>query len=427
MVAGITPAVRSACGAELHSLAGCLSADEIDGLTGAPSPQVRIGARLLGNLRTNITTNTPTGEEPPPWPGDVRVSDVESQVILDGGTLREAEIAAAALADANPDAARSATNVLAALRPVEAVCSLWASLPCASPAAQREILRCLREIDADALRLLAAISMRSRSHEQRVAGLTALGELADEPVEPAVLALADPVVKVRMAALRTVARRPQPELLEAVGRRVSDPRPDVRCLAVCVLRDSGDSRAIDYLVSSAADSDESVRRLARAAIRSLASTEVVNRIVRALSTPSSEETAHELLVELGPVATDDLLVAIDTAPHRVRELIGDVLRATGAGRRIQQLLIDPDPLRRLIAVEGVGAMRGREAARTLLRLLEDPEPALRARAGELLGELRDLSVTEELAFARVREVLGGALRRLTVGDDVSSDVEDKLE
>jgi HEAT repeat protein len=509
MVASLPPVVRLACKRELNRIAGSLPGDELECLTGAPSLQMRIGARLLGSFTIDIDPGAPAGEEPPPWPGDfesaavedpgreglalheltnpnlttrlqaiaccgqrelsddiaqalIRIvttdhspeartaairafrgklhpsrilaaqhalasSDADAHVaaveLLDAGTVQDAELAAGALQSSSTEAARRAVAVLAALRPTEAMCALWASLPGAPSEVQADIVGRLREINLDALRFLVRVSLQSRSRDQRIAGLTALGDLADEAIEPALEALADPAAEVRIAALRAVARRPQPGLIDDVGRRVSDPRPDVRSLAVSVLSDSHDSRGLTYLLAAAADADESVRRSARDAIRSMTCPEVIDRVVRALSAQRTEEVASSLLVELGGAATDDLLGAIESAAPRTRERIGEVLRATGAGRRIQILLCDPDPARRRCAVDGVGAMGGREAPQTLLAMLDDPEPGVRALAGELLGELGDASVTEELAFARVREpdrgvaeVLGEALRRLTTGE-----------
>jgi HEAT repeat protein len=403
MAAGMAPARRTQCHRELHAIARKMPAEHIEWLTSSASPQARVGANILAGLCSEVidasicTSQDTAGEEPPPWPEPV--ADV-------------------------PLGTRSTEQRVAVL---------WVSMLGQSIDKQREIAERIREIDQATLRELVRTAVGGPSLDQRLSGLIGLGELRDEPADPLVAALGDPMPDVRIAALSAIGRRGDAGLADAVAARISDPRPDVRELAIDVVARNRQVRALPDLLNAADDPVEGVRRAARDAICSMASHDVLEQIVRALRSPATEEVARDVLVELGDAATDAVIAAIEDAAPRTRERIAEVLRATGAARRVLELLHGLDPVQRRLAAGAVVVMGGRDAAQTLLGLLEDPDHDVRARAASLLGEIADQSVTEPLGLARMREphrdvcaAMDAALRKLaTVTEGVEEEARDE--
>lgn len=299
--------------------------------------------------------------------------------------------------------AAEAVARLSRLPPIESVALLWAVLPRSASASQEEISRRLRDIDGGAYRFIANVAMRDAESERRIAGLAALGDMPDEPVTPLVESLSDPSVDVRLTALRSLARRFDADAIEAVGRRLRDPRPDIRQLAARILRDAKEPRAAPWLIAASADPDSSVRREVREAIRSMASAEVIDQVLRALGDEETKDVARSLLIEMGAEAIEPMLAVLHRAPPRVESAIGEALRTVDAGALIERFLRDTDPKRRRHAALGVAAMGGHDAARRLLTLLYDPEPDIRCCAIELLDRLGDPSTREALAVARSSE------------------------
>jgi HEAT repeat protein len=208
--------------------------------------------------------------------------------------------------------------------------------------------------------------------------------------------------------------------MDAVGRRLLDPSPDVRGLAVAVLGKEQNPSTAPLLIGAAADPDESVRAAATEAIRSMASPEVIDQILRVLPNPATEEVACNLLGSLGEEATDALIGSAAGAAPRTRDLIGGILRRAQAGPTVSRMLCDPEPRRRRLAAEAAVAMSGKGALSKLVSLLVDPEPDVRRRTVELIGDLDDAAAADELAAARAREpdprvidAIDASIRRIT--------------
>jgi HEAT repeat protein len=420
LTASLPPAVRAECAVVLRKVAALFPDDILDELHASPSPHVRAGAGLLAELLASDDDPQPVGEEPPPWRETIVVADESPDAAETNG---DAGVGGDLPADLDSIARR---------RPTESVALLWMSLRSSSPSVRHDILRRLRAIDEPALRVLARFGVGSADADQRVVSVTALADLTDESDEPLLAATGDPSPDVRLAALRAIERRGCLDGgVDAASRRVLDPRPDVREAAVAVLQAARNLRTVPHLLTAAADPVESVRRRARDAIKSMATTPVIDLITPGLRSLDTEQVAFELLVELGEAATDSVIDSIEGASSTLRGRIGEILRATGGARRVRALLSDPDATRRARAADAVAAIGGREATEILLGILQDPDCDVRVRAVELLAERSDPGIADELALTglsepdrRVVAAINRAVRQLTHATPDASGPED---
>jgi HEAT repeat protein len=184
--------------------------------------------------------------------------------------------------------------------------------------------------------------------------------------------------------------------IDAVGARVRDPHETVRALAVSALASLDDDRALPYLLDASHDPVEQVRSSARGAILERRSSSVAQMLINALGTPNLRRTSAELLTQMGDVATDALVKALEGADVDLKRIVGETLASSGAAEGLIAELSDRSAERRERAIDALGAMRAGHAVDALIGRLEDPDGTVRSKAAEVLGDLGDVRAVEPL-------------------------------
>ena len=367
-----------------------------------PSGDVRVGA-----VRAFVSA-----------PTDVRVAAAERALVSDDeavhlaalGLLREDDpmeivVASRFLRSPSIDVASRAADVLSRVLPAEAAVGvLWQSLPHLSDRLQEEILGRLQEIAPATLDLLARVAAAGSDVEARSVALLALRGSQPERLGTLVTALADPAPAVRRAALRSLARRWDPNAFDAVAVCCTDPRPDVRAWAVALLHAARDDRALPHLVVAAADPVDEVRRAARDAVRSMASGDAVDRIIRMLDDETTASTAEAVLADISAAIAPRLVRRLDDLGEDGVRRAGALLRSSGSGAPIRAALRDSDPAERRRAAQALALMRGREAVPELIELFDDPDPDVRIAAVDLIAAAGEAGAAEQLALFELREL-----------------------
>jgi HEAT repeat protein len=217
---------------------------------------------------------------------------------------------------------------------------------------------------------------------------------------------------IRAAAARGLARQADADAYDALVRALADPEDSVRLAAVHSLRERGDRRAVEPLLSLAmsyTDEDqppsrgEAIRTLAllrdaevarRAAAELLARPEDLNELdvtaLRHLARAGGSEaigaTIEDLLGHMrdGPTPGRARRLVVALAPESVEPLISSL----------------DDNRARQEAVLALGAIRDSRAVGPLgSLLLEDGDSSVRSSAAWALGAIRDPAATEPLLAA----------------------------
>jgi HEAT repeat protein len=339
--------------------------------------------------------------------------------LVDGSDDDELVLAARYVRSAAAAAASHAIGLLGRAQRAVGIALLWTCLPHDDDARQQQILDRIHAVDGDALGLLARTALTSTDTAQRVVGLAAAsccpGDLDDRVID----ALTDPSPVIRLASLCSLERRWIPRAFQAVTDRRLDPRPDVRERAVHLLARSRDGRALTHLLAASADPVEDVRRTAREAIRTMASRDVIARIVGELDRAETATIAEDVLLEIGSDAVPALITSLDDLTHEGRTRAANILRTVGAAPSIRDALAHRDPAVRRRAASAWALTRGTEAVPVLLEMIDDPDPSVRIRIAQLIGETGTGAVADDLALFQLRELdpnvadaIGEARRRL---------------
>ncbi|MGH3340211.1 MAG: HEAT repeat domain-containing protein, partial [Propionibacteriaceae bacterium] len=108
--------------------------------------------------------------------------------------------------------------------------------------------------------------------------------------------------------------------------------------------------------------------------------------------------AEELIKRLAPESCDLLVVRLQTgrASHRVAVVLGR-MKDSRAFPHLVTALVDPDPLVRRASCEALGELRDPAAAEALLVATRDSEYEVRARAGEALDRLGTAAIAVSVA------------------------------
>lgn len=325
--------------------------------------------------------------------------------LLSGDDPAEVVVIYRLLDSAFPDVASRAADVLSAvLRPEVAVAVLWNALPGVPEHLQDRILERLRTIAPTTLDVLALVASVSSDIRGRSVALAALASSGRDQLEYLEAALRDPAPRLRRAALRSLARRWDARAFEAVAACRMDPRPDVRAWVVALLHGARDDRALPYLLAAAADPVEEVRRSARDAIRSMASGDAIDRIIRMLDDEESASTAEAVLADMGPEIVPRLVALLDDLGEEGTRRAGVLLRSSKTGAALRTVLRDRDASQRRRAAQALELMRGREAVPKLLELLDDPDPDVRIAVVDLIVGAGEPDAAEQLAVLELREL-----------------------
>jgi hypothetical protein len=143
----------------------------------------------------------------------------------------------------------------------------------------------LIDLGSAAVRLVCDLALTDPDVKVRAAAVRILGEIGD-PVAGWELrrALADPRVQIRAAAAEALGRIGDPEAIPALTKAIADPELRVGCAAVAALQRIGDPRAIPALCRAMHhDSYRSVAEAAAAALAAIRDPRAVKPLCRLLA------------------------------------------------------------------------------------------------------------------------------------------------
>ncbi len=325
---------------------------------------------------------------------------------------RAVEPLIASTGDADPRVRGLAATALGRIRDSRAVAPLIALLEGADSGARRSAAEALAMIGGPSVDPLIG-ALRHRDPSVRKDAAWALGSIKDlRAITPLIATLKDADADVQRTASDAVAafgelavdpliedlRSPRPSdrasviaayyagralgmiggpAVEPMTRLLNDPRPFVRHVAARELGTTKDPRAVDALVATVADAEQSVRLEATRALESIGSA----------ARSSTEKVVRERTLIR---AVDGLLIGLQ----------------------------DPDSVVRASAANALGELGNTRAVRPLLQAIRDGEPAVRWKAAWALENISDPAGTEEQRLARraVDEFLAGVDLRVVAKD-----------
>jgi transcriptional regulator with GAF, ATPase, and Fis domain len=378
-------------------------------------------------VRSLSATGVPDVPVPSPEPQDG--AEVRTQAIRAIGMLRAADAlpmvgAVAADESAPPMVRREALGALARIGDPRAVPMLAASL--SDPATAAAAIAGLALLAGSAAEAPILAALPALAPEALVAAVEALGKVGTRDSIPALFDTAaghPDLTEPAFDALLEIGRRMRPDgdafddLAAAVATASS------RDLALMLLGDLGDSRAIPYLLRYLDSSPEA--RVSLLKLQELS----VDALVDALREhPELEDGIAQLLLESGQVPVNGLLRLtldpdIGQAASRIIEHVGvraapavvDALEAGGvaadAPRLLQLLgrlrggrveayvasfLTNADVRTRYAALVALGDLPGARSERELLALLDAADPPTRALATLSLGRIQSADGFEQL-------------------------------
>jgi HEAT repeat protein len=349
--------------------------------------------------------------------------------LLRGGSREELALLVRALHDKSPRVAKKAVAILGETKAPEALALLWNAMQGVSRDRQVPILDVLKGFDLSSVAMLARQSLGSRQVRDRILGVWALSSLEDPDLRPSLLgALADPAPEVRAEALSGLATDPSVSVVPDVAARLRDPEETIRVQAIGILTAVEDDSVLPHLLDAAKDPSVAVQEEAKASLLTREPQTVVPLLLDALGSAVHRRTARDLLSDMGPRAIEGLIEALPQASDEVKSAIGELLQEAGAVPRLLEELSDPDPDRRLLAVEAIGAVGGTDATTELAARLTDPVADVRSRAALALGRSGDKKAIEPLKRVFVADpdlsvvaAIETALRELTgAGPDSES-------
>ncbi len=251
--------------------------------------------------------------------------------LLSGVSGGETSLLVKALQDTDIEISGRAASILSQAPGPEALATLWNALRASSPEVRANIIEALLGFGPDVLGRLARQAYESGDPQERALGLAMLVRLGNGGGHDLLIdSLSDPATEVRAEALKAMVGRAQAMDVDAVGARVRDPHSDVRALAVSALASLDDDRTLPYLLDASHDPVQEVREAGREAILARSSASVAHMLIDALGTPNLRRTASDLLVKMGPVATDVLVASLAGASDDFSQ---DRRRHAGPGRR----------------------------------------------------------------------------------------------
>lgn len=323
-------------------------------------------------------------EDPDP---DVRATAVE--VLPEGAPREAAELLLAALGDEVDRVWQGALRHLADLGR-EDLDILWTALRACRSHQRDHLLTALEPTDGDLLARLVLDHLGAADPSDRALAVELAARAGTpESAHAALRALQDPAPLVRKAAARSLSLLNVPAALPALGAALGDPDPEIRVEVVRVLGLIDDENVLPHLVSALKDPEVTVREVAGEVLAQWSSPAAAERLVEALRTPELRSAAADLLLKMGPPAVEGLVDALIDGDREIRPTAGQLLGRLAGAAAFAERLSSMDPVKRLRAVEALGAIGGPAGVEGLIRTLFDPDEGIRIRALQLLGELGD--------------------------------------
>jgi HEAT repeat protein len=175
----------------------------------------------------------------------------------------------------------------------------------------------------------------------------------------------------RMAALRILAHRGDPEIITLLARAVADPDTDLAAVALTLLADSPEPAAVDVMIDA----------------------------LRARRHAPSRVAMH--LEHSRQLIADRLVPLLSDADPMMRlwgaTLLGRYTEVHELEDALAPLTEDPNANVRAAAIESLGKIGNRVAASAALKLLRDDQPFVRAHAARALGELNRPDLAAEVS------------------------------
>jgi HEAT repeat protein len=247
----------------------------------------------------------------------------------------------------------------------------------------------------------------------RAAAAAALGEIGQpSAIEPLITALLDVAGEavVHNAAHSALVKIGAPAVEPLIGtmrRKSDDPDNFVSVgMAVWVLGDIADKRAVEPLIAALGDQNENglVRAVSASALGKIADARVVEPLVTALKDRDAEIRC-DAAASLGEIAdaraVGSLITALKDQDARVRPVAAEALGKVGDVRAIDPLaglLGTTDSELTDVALRALAKI-GAPAVNTMISALQSPDPRVRVRAADVLGDIRDLRVVRPLISA----------------------------
>jgi HEAT repeat protein len=184
----------------------------------------------------------------------------------------------------------------------------------------------------------------------------------------------DPVRRARGAdVLGSLAHHGAADAVDALGKLLHDPDPDVRIAAARALGRIGDRRSVDALLSSLAG-----------------------------SRPAPSQLVSHALTRIGSPATPELIAALARPEEAIRGAATEVLGlidAVDAASAVEAVLTSDDSVEvRIQAARTLGRLGARTGLAPLLRAAEPAQPTpLRVEAVRALGDLGTAAAATPLA------------------------------
>jgi len=175
----------------------------------------------------------------------------------------------------------------------------------------------------------------------------------------------------RMAALRILFHRNDPEVTSLLSRAVDETDPDLAAVALSLLAESSEPAAVDVMIAALKKRRHAPSRVA-------------------IHLEHSRQLIADRLIPL--LSDGDAVVRLWGAT-----LLGRYTEVNGLEHALAPLTSDTDANVRAAAIKSLGKVGNRIAASAALRLLHDGESFVRAHAARALGELNRSDLAGEVA------------------------------
>ena len=234
----------------------------------------------------------------------------------------------------------------------------------------------------------AGSQLKSKDPHQRIQAITRLMDARNPHAMNAVLAaVGDPVVGVRLEALRVILGWRDDNVIRVLKHVLQDPDSTVRERAIVELAKLGARESIPDVLPFLCDSSMPVRTAAVHALSVLGwRAETVGE--QALQFIGRSEFAKA--AALGHIALELLLPFVAHPVVLTRQEVAQALGALSdpeAATALRKLLTDPDAGVRIAAIQSIRRVQPSPAV--LATMLEDADENVRIAAVEALGQLRD--------------------------------------
>jgi HEAT repeat protein len=252
-----------------------------------------------------------------------------------------------------------------------------------------------------AIELIIAI-LPTVGRQDMLALNSALGYIrAPYVVEPSIIALSNPEVNVRTIAIGLLAQSGDKRAVEPLITTLRDASAWVRSRAALALGKIGDARAVKPLIAALGDADEEVRRHAAESLGEIGDMHAVESLVAALHDTDIRVVlgVASALARVGDMRGMEVIIA--TLRDGNSDLRIDAVTALEkigavAVQPLISALHDTDAVVRVFAADALGKIGDVRGVEPLISALRDSYAGLRCRAAIALGKIGDARALPDL-------------------------------